>query len=29
MFLDVLEYIADNESKDGITFRDVRDAIED
>ena len=28
MFLDVLEYIADNESKDGITFRDVRDAAE-
>ena len=29
MFLDVLDYIADNESKDGITFRDVRDAAED
>ena len=27
MFLDVLDYIADNESKDGITFGDVRDAV--
>jgi hypothetical protein len=27
MLLDVLEYIADNESRDGITFEDVRDAV--